>query len=260
MKKIKYLTMIFTFLSFFLFITFIMTKNYQYDINKESDSFMDDNISNDYESIKYQEIQKKVIPYIVTAKVIIDNQEVIAEVIEDKQNGMSYCLNINNENKWFENYYVTIIDPIENKVSDLTNEEIEYYVNKSNFTSLTEYFIWVDIYRNETYLLKKDDDQFQMIKRIPCATGKNITPTKRGLYTISNKGTHFFGRTNTYMCYNFLQYSGSYLLHSFPYSLDKKVLDDTLYDRVSNGCVRYNFEDSKYLYDTIPLNTAIWLN
>ena len=61
-------------------------------------------------------------------------------------------------------------------------------------------------------------------------------------------------------CYYFMQYSGSYLLHSFPFDLENNVKDDRVEARVSNGCVRYSLSDSKYLYDLIPSGTSIWLN
>ena len=159
------------------------------------------------------------------------------------------------------NYYVTILSNDETKAKDsLSDEEIELYVNNSSLNSTTDFLIWVDLYRIETYVLQKNENHYFLIKRLNCASGANVTPSKRGIYTISNKGTHFYSRDNTYICYNYLQYSGSYLLHSFPYSLNKKVLDNRLKQRVSNGCIRYSFDDSKYLFENIPLNTTIWVN
>ena len=248
------------YLSLFLFIAFIIPNNNKYPNIEDSESIMNESNYINNESLIYQNISKKVIPYIVQAKVKVDNQEIIGEVIQDKGNGESYYININNEEKWYDSYYVTIIDPPVERLESLTNEEIEIYAKFSNFSSKTDYFLWVDIFRNETYVLKKDNENFKVEKRMPCSTGTNTTPTKRGMYEIIDKGESFIGRTKTYICYNYMQYSGSYLLHSFPYSLDDEILDDTLYGRVSNGCVRYSLDESKYLYDNIPLNTTIWLN
>ena len=219
MKYIKKLTIVFIYLAIFLFVVFILPNNSKYSIIEGSDTSMDESMhesSIDEQTIKYQTISEKVKPYIVKAKVEIDDKTIIGEVIEDKGNGTSYCINVIDNINWYDKYYVTIVDPPIEQIDQLLDEEIEFYVNKSNFTSKTDYFIWVDIYRNETYLLKKDNNVFKIKKRIPCSTGANITPTKRGLYEISEKGTHFYGRTGTYICYNYMQYSGSYLLHSFP--------------------------------------------
>ncbi len=263
MKLLKYLTIFAMYLTIFLFVALIIPIDVQYDKNKDSETFMNESIPENSENVyekQYERIQEKVIPYIVNAEVMIENQKVVGEVLEDKGNGKTYCININNEQQWFSKYYVTILNGEELKLEPLKDEEIEFYVNYHHFESSTDYFIWVDIYRNETYILKKTKDYFFLYKRLICSTGANNTPTKRGLYTITTKGTHFYSRDNTYICYNYLQYSGSYLLHSFPYSLKHEVLDSRLQDRVSNGCVRYTFEDSKYLYEDIPLETTIWLN
>jgi hypothetical protein len=154
---------------------------------------------------------------------------------------------------------VTILDIKEEKIDYLTDYEIELYINLSKFTSDTNYFIYVDIFRNQTYVLKKINNYFYLEKRLNCSTGELTTPTKRGTYKIVNKGKSFIGRSKDYICYNYLTYSGSYLLHSFPYSLDNKVLDDRVNDRVSNGCVRFSLLDSKYLYDVITIGTSICL-
>ena len=179
------------FIVVFLIVAFIIPINNKYPNNEGSGSLNNNNSYDNPIDIQYELISKKVIPYIVNAKVTIDNESYVGEVIQDTGNGKEYCIEINNEEKWYSKYYVTILD-----VNEL----------------------------------------------------------------ILDKGTHFYSRDNTYICYNYLKYSGSYLLHSFPYSLDKKVLDDRLYDRVSNGCVRLTFEDSLYLYNDIPINSTIWLN
>ena len=261
-KFLRYASLVLMFVVVFLFVAFIIPIEKKYPSNEGSESVSnkpDSSYENPIE-LQYESISQKVIPYIVNARITIDDKTLVGEVIQDKGNGKEYCIEIDNEEKWYSKYYVSIIDVAELTLDKLTNEEIEFYINYNEFDSETNYFIWVDIYRNETYVLKKENGFFFLEKRLACSTGANITPTKRGLYTILDKGTHFYSRDNTYICYNYLKYSGSYLLHSFPYSLDKKVLDDRLYERVSNGCVRYTFEDSLYLYNDIPINSTIWLN
>ncbi|MCI5745555.1 MAG: L,D-transpeptidase [Erysipelotrichaceae bacterium] len=257
---LKYLTIITMITLSILMIFVIFPFQDQYKLSDESISDEMTSISeNNYEK-KYEMVSKKVIPYIVYGMVEINGKTYIGEVKEDKQNGKDYCIYYDEKDHWYSNYYVTILENEEINVDKLSDEEIELYVNYNGFMSKSDYFIWVDIYRNETYILKKDNNYFKMYNRLLCSTGANITPTKRGLYEIESKDTHFYSRDNTYICYNYLQYSGSYLLHSFPYSLDKQVLDDRIKQRVSNGCVRYSFDDSKYLFDLIPISTSIWLN
>ena len=262
-KKLKILTILAAYLTIFLFVALILPIKNKYPISEDSDSKMNDSFNQTTENMiekKYNSISQKVMPYIVHAEVQIDNNKYIAEIIEDKGNGTTYCVNVDNKEYWIDKYYVNILVGEELKLAPLENEEIEFYVNYNGFESKTDFFIWVDVYRNETYILKKINNYFYLERRLICSTGANITPTKRGMFEITQKGTHFYGRDNTYICYNFLQYCGSYLLHSFPYSFSKEVIDGRLSERVSQGCVRFSFDDSKYLYDKIPLNTLIWVN
>lgn len=256
-KKIKYITLFLLYLGVFLFVAFILPINKPYYEIKDSES-----IINEQERIlkEYESVSKKMIPFIVNAKVEIDGKTFVGEVIEDKGNGQRYCLKIDEELYWYDAYYVTILDIDEIKYDDLTDYEIQLFINLSSYESESDYLLYVDILRNQTYVLKKDNSYFKLIKRLNCSTGELMTPTKRGTYKIVNKGESFIGRSKNYICYNYLTYSGSYLLHSFPYSFDNEVLDDRLNDRVSNGCVRFSLEDSKYLYDEIPIGTKIILN
>lgn len=255
-KKIKYVTLFLLYLGVFLFVAFIIPIKRPYNDIKDSESIINeqDNILKEYESVC-----NKLIPFIVKAKVEVDGKVYQGEVIEDKGNGQRYCLKIDDGLYWYDSYYVTILDIKEEPIDYLTDYEIELYINLSKFTSDTNYFIYVDIFRNQTYVLKKINNYFYLEKRLNCSTGELTTPTKRGTYKIVNKGKSFIGRSKDYICYNYLTYSGSYLLHSFPYSLDNKVLDDRVNDRVSNGCVRFSLLDSKYLYDVITIGTTICL-
>lgn len=258
MKFINKITYIISMLTLVSFIIFISIDKKSYIENIESDDYM---IPSENTLLKkYEEISLKVVPYIIKAKVLIDDIEYVGEIIQDKQNGTTYNVKVNDSYYWVDKYYVNILGIDELTLYPLSDNEIEIYVNLSSFKSETPYFIWVDIYRNETYVLKNNNNYFYMYKRYDCTTGANVTPTKRGLFQISKKGDYFYSRDNTYICYYFMQYSGSYLLHSIPYSLKGEVLDDSMKKRVSKGCVRYLKDDCKEIYDLIPLKTSIWIN
>lgn len=257
MKILKRISTLLAFLTLILFLILLQKNTYKYPNNIGSDSYLN------LEEIRLREyklVEDKVKPYIVYANVMIDDTLYLAEVIEDKQNGTTYCVKVNDSIYWLDSKDVTILDNKQEEYEALNDNEIELYINFNKLDSITNYFIWVDIYRNETYVLEKINDEFKMIKRLSCSTGSIYTPTKRGMFEISYKGEEFIGRDKTYKCYYYMQYSGSYLLHSFPYLLNDEVKDDRLDARVSNGCVRYSLEDSKYLYDLIPIGTSIWLN
>ncbi|HOA80284.1 MAG TPA: L,D-transpeptidase family protein, partial [Defluviitaleaceae bacterium] len=149
-------------------------------------------------------------------------------------------------------------DPPTNK-KRMTKEQLEAYVKLKAFTSSTNYFVWTDLDRQMTYVFKKENNEWKLIRSMQCSTGKNITPTPRGFFTIKERGA-YFGKG--YMCKNWVQIWGDYLYHSIlldetgTYVLEGNVLGK----RASQGCIRFSLEDSKWFYDTIPKNTSVWIN
>ena len=57
-----------------------------------------------------------------------------------------------------------------------TKAQVEAFINGQNIVSSTPYLVWTDLYRQTTYVLKGSNKQWELIKRMPCSTGKNLTP------------------------------------------------------------------------------------
>ena len=58
-----------------------------------------------------------------------------------------------------------------------------------------------------------------------------------------------------------MQFLGDYLFHSYPYDeTQTKVLDYTLGEPSSHGCIRLDTDDAKWIYDNIGLKTKVILN
>lgn len=143
----------------------------------------------------------------------------------------------------------------------LTVDEIEGYAADMRFKSDTEYFIWVDIARQMTYVLKYDENNvLRLEKTIVCATGKNESPTTRGYFTISDRGESFYNARLGSGARYWVRFNGSYLFHSIALNEDGSVKDDTLGVRRSDGCVRMSMEDSRWFYENIPYGTAVRVN
>lgn len=239
-----------------IFLLFCTSCNRENIISEESISYI-----NSMETVKNKalEIEEKLIPYITKASALIDNELVSGQIIEDKGNGTLYHFKNDKIDEWIESQYVHILDFPIIDIYQISDEEMEFYVNYKELTSKTKYLLYADLYRMKLFVFKKEKSYFFIEKVFPCAIGKITTPTKRGTYTILAKGTHFYGRSKEYICYNYLQYSGNYLLHSFPYSLDNMVINNKI-DKVSDGCLRFSKEDSLYLYNKIPIDTTIIIN
>ncbi len=88
-----------------------------------------------------------------------------------------------------------------------------------------------------------------------CAPGANATPTVKGVFHVGSRG-YAFG--HGYTCYYWTQFYGDYLFHSikyYPGTFD--VLDGTLGQPRSLGCVRLAIENAKWINENIPSGTTV---
>ncbi len=143
----------------------------------------------------------------------------------------------------------------------LNKAQIEGYINWKKFSSDTEYLIWVDIDRQMTYILKKDSNNgtWKLFKRMLCSTGKNESPTKRGIYKIQDRGEWFYSEVFNSGAMYWVRYSGSYLFHSIAMNNERKVIKDTLGKKASAGCIRMTIEDSEWFYNQIPEGSTVYI-
>ena len=92
-----------------------------------------------------------------------------------------------------------------------------------------------------------------------CSCGKPSTPTRKGTYTVKDRGKYFNGvdKGDPYTCWYWTQYSGNYLYHSVVYKRGSatKILDGTLGKNVSHGCVRLAIDNAKWIYTNVPRGT-----
>ncbi len=149
--------------------------------------------------------------------------------------------------------------PISNKIK-LQKEQIEQYVNENGFSSQTEYFVFTDIERQQTYILKGKEKNWVLEKTIPCATGKNSSPTTRGLFKIGERGSWFYSERLGSGAKYWVRFNKSYLFHSVAMDKNKNVIDETIGERCSSGCVRMGLEDIKWFYENIPEGTTVFIN
>lgn len=142
-----------------------------------------------------------------------------------------------------------------------TKEEIEQYINKKNIESKTKYLVWTDLHRQRTYVLQGSKNNWELLKSIPSSTGRDITPTPKGQFTL-NKRVPYFGKG--YMAKNAVAFIGTeYLYHSVLYDATGKYLLEgrgVLGQKASQGCIRFSPEDSLWFYNTMPLGTKVYIN
>ncbi|NLM41202.1 MAG: L,D-transpeptidase family protein [Firmicutes bacterium] len=150
-------------------------------------------------------------------------------------------------------------DP-ETNVERLPVELVEAFVNMQGFTSKTDQLVWVDIDRQLTYVFVGQAGNWTLVRTMPCATGKNVSPTLRGLHETAERGEWFFAERFGEGAENWVQFSGPYLFHSLPMDRHRTIVDYTLGERRSAGCVRLSMEDSHWFYSFIKRGSTVFVN
>lgn len=153
-----------------------------------------------------------------------------------------------------------IIPPDEPVVLDMPfNPEWEDYVNSNGFSSTTNRFVLVDIARQKVIVFKGAESEFTVEKVIVCSTGKNESPTKRGSFKLTDKGEWFYSERLGSGAMYWVRYSNNYLFHSLAMDEGKNILDFTLGEKRSSGCVRMSVEDAKWFYENLPYGTTVFI-
>ncbi|GAA0076437.1 hypothetical protein UT300005_08150 [Clostridium sp. CTA-5] len=136
------------------------------------------------------------------------------------------------------------------------NTNAKNYVNSNNFSSKTEYLIWVDLKNFKVNIFNGSNSNWKLLKSYLCTIGKKSTPTPKGNFTIGIKGLSF-GENKGYRCWYYTQFKGNYLFHSIIYNLDGSVRDGRLGMALSDGCVRLAKINAKWIWDNIPRDTKV---
>lgn len=144
----------------------------------------------------------------------------------------------------------------------MTQSEIELYANTKGFSSNTNYFMWVDIDRQLVYILMGKKGEWKLAKTMTCATGKNVSPTIRGTFTIQGRGSWMDTdpKGDNIGVMNWVQFYEDYLFHSVIVDNKGKIKDGTQEKRASHGCIRLSMNDSKWVYDYISKGTTVFTN
>lgn len=185
----------------------------------------------------------------------------VVEILEDRSE-TAYRVrdSISGQNGWVTGGALSIEKEGPVNQTPLTEEQILLYAKAMQFSSETPYFVWVDIERQKIYCLKQEEGAWQFVREIVCATGKNKTPTLRGLFTIGERGEWFYSKRLGSGAKYWVRYQGTYLFHSVAMDEKQNVIDGVLGQKRSSGCVRMSVEDAKWFYETVPEKTTVFIH
>ncbi len=142
---------------------------------------------------------------------------------------------------------------------DATEEEIENFINKQEIISGTENLLWTDLSRLKTYAFRRIDDKWELIKTMSCSSGDKHHPTPTGIFEVLYCPP-FIGTEYNYVCKNAVVFYRGFMYHSVPFEWSgKNIIDDRIGCRISNGCIRLSVEDSLWIYNNIPIGSAVFI-
>ena len=88
---------------------------------------------------------------------------------------------------------------------------VEAYVNVRGFTSKTDQLVWVDLDRQLTQVFTGGQGSWELVRTMLCATGRNNSPTIRGLHEIAERGEWLYVESSGQGAENWVRFHGPYL-------------------------------------------------
>jgi len=151
-----------------------------------------------------------------------------------------------------------------------------YYVNPSGYTSAswgvwekmvflaentsssTDYLILVDVDYCKLGVFHGSKGNWEPLYYWDCSPGKSSTPTVRGHFKINSKGLYFY--SGSAKCWYWSEfYNGEYAIHSVLYYPSGYVMDGRTGVHLSHGCVRVNYDNAYWVYETCPIGTTVYV-
>ncbi|MGG7144491.1 L,D-transpeptidase family protein [Clostridium nigeriense] len=172
------------------------------------------------------------------------------------------------------------ITEIENKINSITmfreeysGEDSEYTsnailqeitpnnINSLSIASKTTYLVYLNLDKQITYVYQGSNNNWSLIKEFPSSTGIDGEETPKGVFSVTNRGEWFYSEEFQQGAKYWVQFMGDYLFHSLPFDQSQNnIVDYTIGEPSSHGCIRLAVEDAKWLYDNVANDTKIIIN
>jgi lipoprotein-anchoring transpeptidase ErfK/SrfK len=182
-----------------------------------------------------------------------------AEILEDYSTEIYKVYDsTQNVTGWLAAEYLIIPPDEPADKSILTRTDLESFANDNNYASHTNFLIITDINRQKTHIFIKKLDGWRLVRTFDCSTGINASPTTRGIFIISDRGTWFYSDRLAAGAKYWLRFNGQYLFHSIPMDKHKKIIpgEDIVGEKRSGGCIRLMPDEAKWLFENIPAGTT----
>lgn len=140
------------------------------------------------------------------------------------------------------------------------NTDMVKFANNNNIKSPTVNLIITNLENKFTYVFQKGENgSWELMYRWLSSIGTAETPTITGTFYVNGRKPYF--GTDYYRVKYATRIRGSYYYHSVLFDPQgNEIINDTLGEAVSHGCIRLAVENAQWIYDNILDNTTIIIN
>lgn len=267
MNRKKWLVSIFLFLSCILLFTSCPSNSYANQIKNVPVAKAKIVLKQGSSGSRVTDIQKRldVLGYNIPLTGIYDKSTFNAVADFQKKNSLEVSGNIDESTyKKLSEIKLLYLGPPKLKTTQNdTKDSIsrQEFINRNNYSSYTEYFIWVNKGTFVVDIFKGKKGNWELEREFPCTIGKGgIYETPTGIFQSGEKGKFFLSKYNVSAKY-YTHINEHVLFHTIIFDSEgKKIVDSRLKMRLSHGCIRLAIPDAKYIYDNIPQGTTIYIN
>jgi hypothetical protein len=143
--------------------------------------------------------------------------------------------------------------------NDLDSYEKEVWINTKDYTSKSEYLLWVNLAYQRVNIFKNADGSWELIRTCIVGTGASGAGTPVGVWTTSYKQLDGW-TTSTYTVRPVVRFRDSigYAFHSrLYYPNSDELRDPGIGYPISHGCIRMYDNDIWFIYDNVPDGTTV---
>ncbi|MBR3076924.1 MAG: S-layer homology domain-containing protein [Oscillospiraceae bacterium] len=166
---------------------------------------------------------------------------------------------------WTNYYNVAIVSGTYYITTDYSQAVKEYYVNQvRNWGSNTKYMIWVSLYTQRVNIFYGSKGNWRLVRTGPIASGRNDCPTPVEDSTVWGKTERWNypapGHDPPFYCHSVSYIDSARGFHSRPTKWGEpygSILYTAIGYPASAGCVRLMDSECIFIYQTVPLGTAI---
>lgn len=158
---------------------------------------------------------------------------------------------------WVRRYNLYISDDniIYDGEYDYPTEAKEAFVNMRGYASNTDYLIWISRYTQKVVIFTGSMGNWKVIRTCRCGSGAAETPTPEGVYTTFKRETVW--NYGDYYVSDVTRFYGGHAFHSYLRKNLSQPYNSTLGRPISHGCIRLHPDDSRFIWDYIPLDTTV---